>query len=194
MVQIIVVKKRVVIVHCWDGYPEYCWYASTKTQLEIRGFQVDVPSMPDSSTPKLSSWLPKLKEVAGEANENLFLVGHSLGCITILKYLETLDEFQEVGGVVLVAGFTDDLGFEELKNFFENDLDFEKIKTKANKFVVINSDDDPYVPLKYGYILQENLSAKLIIKHGMKHFSGGEDNQESCINLPDVAEVILKML
>lgn len=25
--------KRAIIVHCWDGYPEYCWYQSVKKDL-----------------------------------------------------------------------------------------------------------------------------------------------------------------
>src|SRR5579864_5467326 len=99
---------RVVIVHCWNGYPEYCWYPETKRELEEKGFQVEVPSFPETDSPKLSLWLPKLKEVVGKPDQELFLVGHSAGAITILRYLETLTGGERVGGVILVAGFTDD--------------------------------------------------------------------------------------
>lgn len=185
--------KRVVIVHCWDGYPEYCWYPQTKKELEANDFQVEVPLMPETEMPKLSLWLPKLKEVIGKPDEELFLIGHSAGCITILRYLESLGENEKIGGVVLVAGFTDDLGFEELKNFFETPIDFEKIKRHCDTFVLIHSDNDPYVDLKYGDILKEKLGAKLIVKHNMKHFSGPIDKEDSCVSLPDVTEAVLDM-
>ena len=121
--------KKVIIVHCWDGYPDYCWYPYAKRELEKKGFEVLVPAFPDTELPKLDSWLPKLQEVVGSPSKDVFLIGHSVGCITILRYLETLKENQKIGGVVFVAGFTDDLGFDELKNFFTTPINFEKIKT-----------------------------------------------------------------
>lgn len=149
--------------------------------------------MPETNLPKLSSWLPKLKEVADNPDQTLYLVGHSVGCITILRYLEQLGKDEKVGGVVLVAGFTDDLGFAELKNFFETPIDFAKIKSKSDNFVLIHSDNDPYVPLKYGELLKEKLGAKLIVKHNMGHFSGPVDEEKNVTRLPDVIKAVLEM-
>ena len=185
--------KRVVIVHCWGGYPEYCWYPWVKKELESKGFDVQVPELPETDAPNLAKWLPVLKEVVGTPNEDTFLVGHSIGCATILCYLESLKEGEKVSGVVLVAGYTDDLGFEELKNFFTTPVPLEQIKPKANKFVAIHSDDDPYVPLKHGDIFKEKLDAELIVKHRMKHFSGPVDKEDSCVELPDVVEGVVEM-
>ena len=94
---------------------------------------------------------------------------------------------------MLVAGFTDDLGFKELENFFVTEINFKKIKNSAKNFVAIHSDDDPYVPVKHGNILKDQLGAKLIIKHKAKHFSGPVDDEESCIELPDVITSIEEM-
>lgn len=190
--------KRVVVVHCWEGYPEYCWYQNTKKELVKKGFEASVPEMPDTHLPKLSSWLPKLSKVAGIPSEDLFLVGHSLGCITILRYLESLKKDEIVGGVILVAGFTDDLSHvdtieDELKNFFETPIQWHKIKTKAKNFVAIHSDNDPNVSLKYGDIFKQNLNAKIIVKHKMGHFSGVPGKPNSVISLPDVTLEILEM-
>lgn len=149
--------------------------------------------MPETNLPKLSLWLPKLKEVIGESNEDFYVIGHSAGVITILRYLEQLEEGKRVGGVVLVAGFTDNLGYDELKNFFETPIDFKKIKTKSNHFAAIHSDNDPYVPLKHGDIFKEKLGARLIVKHDMGHFSGAVDDTKSITSLPEVSEAILGM-
>lgn len=44
--------KRAIIIHCWEGYPEYCWYPYAKNKLEEKGFQVEVPAFPDTENPK----------------------------------------------------------------------------------------------------------------------------------------------
>lgn len=186
--------KRAIIVHCWEGYPEYCWYPYVKKELEARGFQVEVPAFPDTENPKLKKWLPKLQLAAAEPNEDLYLIGHSLGCATTMRYLEGLADNEKVGGVILVAGYINDIGFDELKNFFETPFVFEKIKSKSkNGFIAIHSDDDPYVDLKYADIFKKKLGAEIIIKHNMKHFSGATEGEEACLELPDVVQSIEKL-
>lgn len=189
--------KRAIIVHCWGGDPEYCWYPSVKKDLETLGFQVTVPAMPKPDEPQLTNWLPQLKGIIGEADENLYLIGHSIGSVTIMRYLETLPENTRVGGVVLVAGFTDNIGFKELKNFFEKPFDYEKIKSRAKHFILIHSDNDPYVQSIHASILKEKLGAELIIKKGMGHFTAGRDPDDGpviCTKLPEAAAAIEKMI
>jgi predicted alpha/beta hydrolase family esterase len=152
-----------------------------------------VPAFPDTDNPKLDAWLPMLQEVAGTPDENLYLIGHSVGCPTIMRYLESLPEGQKVGGAILVAGYTETLGFDELESFVETKFDFEKIKRGANHFVAIHSDNDPFVPLQYGNLLRDKLGAELIVKHAMKHFSGPANKEGSCLELPDVVESVLKI-
>ena len=186
-------QKRAIIVHCWDGYPDYCWYPTVKAELEKEGFEVQVPAMPETNAPKLNLWLPVLKEIAGTPGEDLFLIGHSAGCVTILRYLEQLPVGVKIGGVVLVAGFTDDLGYDELKNFFATPVPLASIREKAKGFVAIHSDNDPFVDLKYGEIFKKELGAEVIVKHNMKHFSVPRDNEESCTSLPDVTQAVLTL-
>jgi hypothetical protein len=184
--------KRVVIVHCWDGTPSYCWYPWTKAQLEEKGFMVEVPAMPDTSHPNLTAWLPKLKKVIGSPDEDLFLIGHSVGVITILRYLEQLSPDAKVGGLVLVAGFTDPLGFEQLESYFTKPVDFEAIKSHIAKgSILIHSDNDQYVPVRYGEGLKNKLNAKLIVLKNMGHFSGAVDKEDSCTELPEIVKAIL---
>lgn len=186
--------KRAIIVHCWDGNPKYCWYPSVKKQLEAKGFSVQVPAFPEPDAPRQAKWVPFLNERIGAPDDGLFLIGHSVGCVTILRYLETLKEGERVGGVVLVAGFTDNLGFDELKNYFETPIDLAKIRTKSKSgFVAIHSDDDPYVALKFGDVFKRELGAEVVIKHAMGHFSGPVDNEGSCTELPDVVSAVEKL-
>lgn len=186
--------KRVIIIHCWEGYPAYCWYPWAKKELEQKGFVVTVPLMPDTETPTIEKWLPKLQEVVGEPDEELFLIGHSLGCVTIMRYLEGLTEHQQIGGVVFVAGFSDNVGYEEISSFFKTPVDFAKVKEHVKKIVAIGSDNDPYVPLSFLDLFKSKLGAKTIKKHAMGHFSGAIEGEEACVQLPDVVESILSLL
>lgn len=151
--------------------------------------------MPETNSPKLSPWMAKLQSLIDSPNRDLYLIGHSIGVVTILRYLESLQTGETIGGAVFVAGFSsDDLGFEELKNFFTTPINLNEVKKHCPHFVAIHSDNDPYVSLRQGEIFKEKLGAKLIVKHQMGHFSGAADGGEnSCIFLPEVSSSIVEM-
>ncbi|KKW31679.1 MAG: hypothetical protein UY76_C0052G0003 [Candidatus Uhrbacteria bacterium GW2011_GWA2_52_8d] len=186
--------KRVIVVHCWDGTPEYCWYPWLKRELEDKGIEVIVPAMPEASMPKMNLWVPALAEIVGKPDENTILVGHSIGCATIMRYLETLGESETIGGAVFIAGFTTDLGFEEIHNFFETPLNFQKIRSHFPRLIAIYSDDDPFVDSKYAAILADELGAEIVPSAKMKHFSGPVDGEESCVVLPQALDAVMNML
>lgn len=183
--------KRAVLVHGWEGTPEGGWRPWLKTELENRGFEVLAPTMPETDTPTLEKWLPHLQEVAGQPDDQTYLVGHSLGCITILRYIEALAEGEQVGGTVLVAGFGHNLEYEgynsELISFFANPVDWKKIKGHCKKFVAIHSDDDPWVPVEHNELFKEKLGAEGIIEHDKIHY--GDDD-----NVPEVPTVLASVL
>lgn len=186
--------KRAIIAHCWGGGPDYIWYPYVKNELEKEGFEVIVPQLPDTENPNLNTWLPALKDVVGKIDKDTYLIGHSAGCITIMRLLESLQDEQKAGGVVFVAGFTNDLGFGELKSFFTTPIDYEKIKKHSGTFVDIFSDNDPYVPLSESEVLKKKLGVEMVFKPGMSHFSDvGDGGGISCTELPDVVDKILEI-
>lgn len=182
-------KKRAFLIHGWEGYPEEGWRPWLKKELEKRGFEVFVPAMPNANFPIQRQWVAHLQKLVSKPTKVDFFVGHSLGCITILRILERLKEREKVGGAVLVAGFTDDLSIKEITTFFKDKINFEKIRKACPKFIAIHSDNDPWVDLKYGDILKEKLGAKLIVEHNKKHFSG-DDN---IFELPSALEAVLEL-
>lgn len=174
-------KKKVVIAHCWGGTPEDCWYFSAKKEIEARGFEVIVPEFPDTENPQMEKWVVKLAEAVGEPHENIsheytFLIGHSLGTVAILRYLETLPEGQKIGGAILVAPYVYNLGFKELENFFRTPFGYEKIKSRCVKFFGIFSDNDPYVPIDQAEVLKEKLDMEILVKHNAGHFGSEEED------------------
>jgi len=190
--------KQIILVHGWEGNPENCWFPWLKKELEFRGYKVNIPAMPNTEKPKIEVWVPYLKKVVGEVDEDTYFVGHSIGCQTIMRYLQELPRGSKIGGVVFVAGWVSltpiAIRTKEdqkiVKPWFETPINFDKIKLLSNKFVAIFSDNDPYVPIKENSnTYKEKLGAKIIIERGRGHFSDDAGVKE----LPVVLNEILKM-
>ena len=87
--------------------------------------------------------------------------------------LESFDDSERVKAVVLVAGFAKDLGISEIRNFVDRDFDWKKIRKKAKKFIVINSDNDPFIELSEGERMAKLLCAEFIVEHDAGHINEG---------------------
>ena len=124
----------------------------------------------------------------GKCDENTFLVGHSLGTITILKFLESLPENEKAGGAVLVGGFSESLGFKPLETFTEKPLNYRKVKNSVNKIIAIHSTDDMAVPYKFAEIIRDKLNAELITLQNLGHINASNN----CFELPQALDAILK--
>ena len=181
--------KRLIMVHGWQGKPNEGFRPWLKKELEMQGFAVSVPEMPNANFPQQSEWVSYLATLVGRPDTDTYFMGHSLGAITILRYLETLPEEHKVGGAVMVAGFSDDINIKELTNFYQTPIMWSKIKRHSTNFVAIHSDNDYYVPLFHGDVFEKYLDAKLIVVPGMKHFSG----DDGIIELPVVYDEIMRI-
>ena len=127
-------------------------------------------------------------------NQDTYFVGHSIGCQTILRYLDSLPQNTKVGGAVLVAGFLKTKPLETKEEvetvtpWLETPINFEKVK-RACKFTATFSDDDSYVPLENAQLFKEKLGAKTIIEKNKGHFTEADGVKE----LPVVLEELLKI-
>lgn len=186
--------KKAYIIHGWGGNPEEAWFPWLKTELEKKDFQVSIPKMPNTDEPKIKEWVGFLKEHIKNPDKNTYLIGHSIGCQTIIRYLETLENIK-IGGVILVAGFinltekvTGNAEEAEIaKPWLETPINFEKVKNNSKKFIAIFSTNDPYVPLSDSEIFKNKLNAKIITLENKGHL-GGEDNINK---LPEALNAIL---
>ncbi len=190
--------KRVFIIHGWDGYPEEGGFPWLKKELEEKGFQVTVPVMPQPKHPKIEEWVPFLRKVVGKPDENTFLVGHSIGAQTVLRYLEYLSPKIKVGGVILLAGWINlsEKAFEDAEDiqtarlWLDTPIDWGKIKSHTPNFTAIFSDNDPFVPLTDSNIFKEKLGAKIVIEKNKFHYSGSDGINQ----LPAVLKELLNFI
>ncbi len=96
-------SKRVIIIHGWSGNPNKDWIPWATAEIKNKGYKVTAPLMPDTDNPQIALWVGKLKEIVGEPKKDDTLIGHSVGCQTILRFLEELSERQKIDKVIMVA-------------------------------------------------------------------------------------------
>jgi len=174
-------QKRVLVVHGYGSSPNAGWKPWLKEELEKRKFSVFMPQMPGQMRPKLEKWVDVISKLVGKPDMQTYLVGHSIGAVAVPRYLETLKDGERIGGAVLLAGFTDDLGHEVLRNFFPRPLDYGKIRAHCGKIIAIHSDNDYYVDLRHG--------AEFIVMRNHLHFSSADGFTKLPVLLESILEV-----
>jgi len=174
--------KKVYLIHGWGGSDSSeGWFGWLKRELKEKGIKIIVFNMPNTDYPKINEWVGFLKENIKEEdlNEELYFIGHSIGCQAILRYLETLNSNIKIAGCIFVAGWfnlkeeTYEVKEEReiAKPWIETPIDFEKVKKHTTNFLAIFSDNDDCVPLSDSEIFKEKLNAKIIIKNNEGHFN-----------------------
>lgn len=190
--------KKVYIVHGWDGSPEEPLFLWLDNELTAKGFIVDRVKMPEPETPVIGTWVKKLQELIILDSETI-LVGHSVGCQAVLRYLETQPIETRIKGIVLLAPWMklDQTTIEEegeevielSRPWMETPLDFDKVKKIASNVVAIFSANDVFVELDQKDFFERVLEAKTILEHGKGHFGPADNISE----LPSALESILSL-
>ncbi len=163
--------KRVLIIHGWESNSREHWFLKEKARLEKLGFDVMVPDMPNAFHPKKEEWIKVIEDFAPD--EKSILIGHSLGGVAILRYLEKINN--KLPKCILIATpirklRSPDYDFSPIDNFFEPAFNWKKIKENCKKFIILNQTKDPLVPLQHGKDLANYTNGKLIIVEGSNHF------------------------
>ncbi|GAA1773650.1 RBBP9/YdeN family alpha/beta hydrolase [Kocuria aegyptia] len=180
--------RRVVVVHGYDAAPDQHWFPWLREQLAAEGVRTDVVELPEPSYPEAGAWLAAVARAVGEPDRHTHLVAHSLGCITLLRHLAGLPGPWELGGLVLVAGFTGRLeGVPLLDEFLAEDVDLSAVRAGVRRRLVLRSDDDPTVPPAATEALAERLDAPVRVVPGAGHFCGSD----GVTRLPAVLEALL---
>jgi len=180
--------KKVYLIHGWGGSSEGGWFDWLKSELGAKGREVKAFDMPNTEEPKIEEWVGYLIDNIKDVDEETYFVGHSVGCQTIIRFLEKLHKHKKVGGCVFVAGWFDliNLEPEELliaHPWVNSRIHFDRVLDHCNNFLAIFSDDDPYVHLDESKKFKENLGAKILIKKGLGHFNEVE-------KIPEILEFI----
>ena len=139
---------KIFIIHGAYGNSKENWFPWLKEKLEEERHEIIVPDFPTPENQSIDSWLYIFDKYLSEIDNNIILIGHSLGPAFILSILEKIKT--KVKASIFVSAFIGNIGiddFDKINDTFVNkDFNFNKIKNNCSKFILISSDNDPYVP------------------------------------------------
>ena len=167
--------NKIYIVHCWGGTKDDGWYPWLDKELSNENTIVYRFNMPNTESPKIEEWTSFLDKQVEKLDANTYFVGHSIGCQTIMRYLQS-KEVCKIGGILFVAPWLD--------------LNFEKVKSFTNNIKCIFSDNDYFVSIEQKSKFEKLLNAHAIVVKGKGHISQDDDVYE----LNEILEECNKMI
>lgn len=183
--------KHVVIVHGYTASPAANWFPWLADTLAAAGARVDVPAMPDPMTPEPIAWAAALHAVAPSVDNNTFLVGHSLGCIAVLRHLLALPADSCAGGIVLVSGFDRTLEtLPELSAFTAGEIDHTEVRRRTLGRASIFSDNDFIVSPAASRDLAASLDTTVEVVQDGGHFL----DREGFTRLPQAMDALSRLV
>lgn len=187
-----------VIFHGAFGGPEENWFPQLKERLESLGQKVIVPQFPvddwdditkkgpnnNSTHQNLNSWFNTFEPVYKKFNkgEKLCFVGHSLGPLFILHLLQKYNI--QLDCAIFVSPFlklpNDEYWQVHLvnKTFYNDNFDFNKLKSLIPISYVLYSDNDPYVDKKYSIDFAQKLGSSPILVSKAGHMNAAVNLNE----------------
>ena len=148
--------------------------------------------MPEPNHPNPNEWQQKLADENIILDKDTILIGHSLGCITLLRFLsEQACEDITIGGYILVAGFnSEQKTLPELNSHIYNNLNYSKLIKISDKRVSLISSNDWIVSPDSSKKLASQLQTQIVIEEDAGHFL----DKEGYIKLPVMLDIFKYML
>lgn len=157
--------------------------------------------MPNTANPQIDEWVQALNNRVEKLNDETYFIGHSIGCQTIMRYLETKEKTR-IGGILFVAPWldllpeavADEYSYNTAMPWINTPINFEKIKQFTNNINCIFSDDDYFVSLKQEDEFKNKLNAKTLIVKNKGHISKADNVYElqEILDLSSNFEQIIK--
>lgn len=157
-------KQQLIVIHGGDAFEDYEDYLVNLRTKEItlekirsqdwkgslnkklgEDFDVIIPKMPNAQNARYLEWKIWFEKIIPLLNNNVIIVGHSLGGIFIVKYLSENNYPQKIKAIFLVGTPYNSPIRHPLVDFtITNSLD--KFVKQAGKIFIYHSKDDVVVP------------------------------------------------
>jgi len=176
---------RVILVHGYNANPQAHFYPWLADQLRAKGFEVVTPTLSLNKDVELdlSVVIEEMKSQVGLLTNKDIVLGHSLGGLLILQYLEAVEMAGAPHSVILV-GSPWKVKSWEMRRLFIDEFDADVLMWKSRDYIVVHQKDDKLVPFDHAEKLSKALKAKLISTEGDDHYMNRE--------YPDLLEVLEK--
>ena len=111
---------------------------------ELPGFDVLLPSMPNSDNAVYDEWAIQFEKLLALLNDDAQILGHSLGAMFVAKYLNINRLSKPVQRLILVSAAYNDVAGEEIGEFGVGSA--VDLPQSAKEIHLFHSEDDPVVP------------------------------------------------
>lgn len=196
-------KQQIVVIHggtAFDNYDDYLGYLNNQEIYldRLRGvrnwkenlqenlgndFDVILANMPNKQNAKYVEWAIYFNKLVSLLDDDLILIGHSLGGIFLAKFLSENILPKKIKKLILVSAPFDGVNEDESLGDFELSNNLEKVTNQCQKIILVHSKDDNVVPYEEVLKYKDKLSKAVLMTFENKdHFS-----QES---FPEMLKII----
>jgi len=156
------IKTNFILLHGYTGNPNDNFFPWLKSELEKRGYSVDVPNLPNTNNPDIDEQVKYVLKNC-KFNSNTILLGHSLGSVVALKVVESLNK--PIKKLITAAGFAQSK-FKDKERPFEKKFnwkfDFNKIKNNVQDVILLRAENDSAVPAERSDYIKEKIGGTII--------------------------------
>lgn len=166
--------KKIFIVHGFGGEPNGNWKPWLMAELMNLGVYACALAMPNPKNPICNGWIEEIsRAVESSKRDQVYLVGHSLGSVAILRFLE-ITKAKNIKGAVFISSPIYKTTKAKVATFLKKPFDFKTIKKNAKKTLVIHGDNDRNVSVEQGVFLAEQLKSEILIIPKGGHLGGSD--------------------
>ncbi|MCF2874069.1 MULTISPECIES: RBBP9/YdeN family alpha/beta hydrolase [unclassified Tenacibaculum] len=182
-------KTKIYLIHGYTASPTSNWFPSFKKELLNENVEIIILDMPNSKEPKFKEWANHMEKMIINDSENTIFIGHSLGCVTVLNYLNS-NKQKNIKGLFLISGFVDETPIPELEEFIQPTLDYQYIINSTKNRIAISAKDDDIIPFQYSKRMANKLDAKFILLNEGKHFI----DRDNFLDFPFLVNEVRKLI
>lgn len=167
--------NNIFIIHGSFGSNIENWFPWLKEKIDNENTLVTIPQFPINELQSYSNWKELMDYYfkLGLINESSILIGHSIGCMFIVKYL--LEKKIRVNKIILVSGFNNYKLIEEFdrvnESFFMSETEFSELKKFVNDIITFYSNNDPYIKLDELKRFAKSINSNEILIEDAGHFN-----------------------
>jgi uncharacterized protein len=181
-----VMTDRIVIVPRWAGGPTNDWYswASAELTRSHPSLRVDTLDLPNRNAPVIDQCVAALEAELGDdlsALSSTLLVGHSVGCQALMRYLAERPQPSDrdtAPSLVCVAGWwTVDEPWSSIRPWIDTPIALQRLRKNTGNITVLLSDDDPFTSdwRTNKSTWEQRLDADVRVNMGGRHFNAEQE-------------------
>jgi len=179
----------IYLIHGYTASPTANWFPWLKQETAGKLNQtIKLLALPNPEQPHPDAW-DKTCDQEITHKDGITIIGHSLGCIEALRYLDQ-HAIKDIN-LILVSGFDETpCTLPELAPFTQTPVDYTRILPKIKQAVVISALDDEIIPYVYSETLARHLQCKFVLMPTGGHFI----SRDNVTSLPVVYEELRMMI